>query len=69
MSVEEASNLRSGDWIRISNNGMPVPVLSVSTDNDSVVVYVKRRDIPQRHVFLPDDPVMVVDPWPQDGGE
>ena len=66
MSVEEAADLRPGDWIRISDNGMPVPVLSVSADGDSVVVYVQRRGFPQRHEFLPDDPVMVVDPFPKE---
>jgi hypothetical protein len=66
MSVEEAGRLRPGDWIRISADGMPVPVLSVSLDGDSAVVYVRRRGIPQRHEFLPDDPVMVVDPFPKE---
>jgi len=66
MSVEEARNLRPGAWVRISDNDMPVPVLSVSVDGNSVVVYVRRRAFPQRHEFLPDDPVMVVDPFPKE---
>lgn len=66
MSVETASDLRPGDWIRISGTDMPVPVLSVSVDGDAVVVYVRRMSFPQRHEFLPDDPVLVVDPFPRE---
>ena len=69
MSVEEARMLRAGDWIRISDASMPVPVLGVSEDGDSVVVYVRARGFPQRHEFLPDDPVMVVDPFPKEAAQ
>jgi hypothetical protein len=66
MSVEDAIDVRPGDWILLSPSDMPVPVLSVSLDTAEVVMYVSRRGVPQRHVFSRDAPVRVVLPWPEE---
>lgn len=61
MAVEEASNVHSGDWIRIDCDGKEVNCYVTQTVHgpESSVLSVMVFDEPRRLEFLPDDPVMV----------
>lgn len=61
MAVEEASDVRAGDWIRIDYGGTEVDCEVNDTFNlpSLTVIGVVLADEYRRLQFLPDDPVMV----------
>jgi hypothetical protein len=61
MAVEEASNVHSGDWIRIDCDGAEVDCEVSCTVHGprSSVIGVMLADEYRRLEMLPDDPVMV----------
>lgn len=61
MAVEQASNVHSGDWIRIDYSGTEVECEVSCTVHGpaSSVIGVMLADEYRRLEFLPDDPVMV----------
>jgi hypothetical protein len=61
MAVEEASNVHSGDWIRIDYGGTEVDCEVSCTVHGpgSSVIGVMLADEYRRLEMLPDDPVMV----------
>ena len=61
MAVEEASDVRAGDWIRIDFNGTEVECEVNDTFNlpSMAVIGVMLADEYRRLEMLPDDPVMV----------